>query len=445
MIRTEQSAALFAAAEAYAPGGVHTSIRNVEPRLVFTRAEGARIWDADGNEYLDYHAAFGPFILGHVHPVVVQRVEEALWETDLYGVGATPQEIALAEKVVEHVPSIEQVLFTNAGSEATFHALRVARAYTGREKIIKFQGCYHGWHDAVLRNVISAPEMVGKRDLLSAGIMAETADATLICDFNDADQVADTIAAHPGEIAAIIVEPIPHNIGCVRPEPGFLEALRELCDDHGVVLIFDEVITGFRHGLGGYQAVAGVTPDLTTLGKAIANGFPLAAIGGKREIMARFNTAPGGDTFFAGTYNGHAVGTVAALATIEIMETQGVHEHVFRLGDRVRAGLSDIMADAGVPAEVEGFGSVFLTYFMEGPVRNFTDLLRNDADFFVRYRQECIARGVFLLPMNIKRNHVSFAHTDADIDRTLQVAEDAVQALLRQGVRPEPSGALAVT
>ena len=445
MIRTEQSAALFAAAEAYAPGGVHTSIRNVEPRLVFTRAEGARIWDADGNEYLDYHAAFGPFILGHVHPVVVQRVEDALWETDLYGVGATPQEIALAEKVVAHVPSIEQVLFTNAGSEATFHALRVARAYTGREKIIKFQGCYHGWHDAVLRNVISAPEMVGKRDLLSAGIMAETADATLICDFNDADQVADTIAGRPGEIAAIIVEPIPHNIGCVRPEPGFLEALRELCDDHGIVLIFDEVITGFRHGLGGYQVVAGVTPDLTTLGKAIANGFPLAAVGGKRELMARFNTAPGGDTFFAGTYNGHAVGTVAALATIEIMETQDVHEQVFRLGDRVRAGLTEIMADAGVPAVVEGFGSVFLTYFMEGPVRNFTDLLRNDADFFVRYRQECIARGVFKLPMNIKRNHVSFAHTDADIDRTLQVAADAVQALLRQGVRPEPSGALAVT
>ena len=445
MVRTEQSAALFAKAEAYAPGGVHTSIRNVEPRLVFNRAEGARIWDADGNEYLDYHAAFGPFILGHVHPFVVQRVEEALWETDLYGVGATPQEIALARKVVEHVPSIEQVLFTNAGSEATFHALRAARAYTGRRKIIKFQGCYHGWHDAVLRNVISAPDMVGKRDLLSAGIMEETADATLICDFNDAGQVEDTLKLHPGEVAAIIVEPIPHNIGCVRPQPGFLEALRELSDAHGVVLIFDEVITGFRHGLGGYQAVAGVTPDLTTLGKAIANGFPLAAIGGKREIMARFNTAPGGDTFFAGTYNGHAVGTAAALATIEVMETQPVHREVFRLGDRVRAGLTEVMADAGVPAVVEGFGSVFLTYFMEGPVRNFTDLLRNDADFFVRYRRECVERGVFKLPMNIKRNHVSFAHTDADVDRTLQVAADAVHALLRQGVRPEPSGALAVT
>ena len=222
MVRTEQSAALFAEAEAYAPGGVHTSIRNVEPRLVFNRAEGARIWDVDGNEYLDYHAAFGPFILGHVHPLVVQRVEDALWETDLYGVGATPQEIALAKKVVEHVPSIEQVLFTNAGSEATFHALRVARAHTGREKIIKFQGCYHGWHDAVLRNVISAPEMIGGRDLLSAGMMAETADATLICTFNDADEVADTIRNHEGEIAAIIVEPIPHNIGCVRPQPGLL-------------------------------------------------------------------------------------------------------------------------------------------------------------------------------------------------------------------------------
>ncbi|MCY4438323.1 MAG: glutamate-1-semialdehyde 2,1-aminomutase [Chloroflexi bacterium] len=445
MVRTEQSAALFAEAEAYAPGGVHTSIRNVEPRLVFNRAEGARIWDADGNEYLDYHAAFGPFILGHVHPIVVQRVEEALWETDLYGVGATPQEIALAKKVVEHVPSIEQVLFTNAGSEATFHALRVARAHTGREKIIKFQGCYHGWHDAVLRNVISTPDMIGKRDFLSAGMMEETADATLICTFNDADEVEDTIRAHEGEIAAIIVEPIPHNIGCVRPEPGFLEALRALCDAHGIVLVFDEVITGFRHDLGGFQKVAGVTPDVTTLGKAIANGFPLAAVGGKKEIMSRFNTTPGGDTFFAGTYNGHAVGTVAALATIEIMETQGVHEEIFRLGDRIRTGLSEVMTDAGIPAVVEGFGSVFVTYFMDGPARNFTDLLQNDAEFFIRYRQECIKRGVFKLPMNIKRNHISFAHTDADIDRTLQVAEDAIHTLLRQGVKPEPSEVLALT
>ncbi len=445
MIRNEKSAALFAEAEAYAPGGVHTSIRSVEPRLVFDRAEGARIWDVDGNEYLDYHAAFGPFILGHVHPIVVQRVEDALWETDLYGVGATTQEIELAKKVVEHVPSIEQVLFTNAGSEATFHALRVARAHTGREKIIKFQGCYHGWHDAVLRNVISAPDMVGQRDLLSAGMMAETADATLVCTFNDADDVADTIAAHPGEIAAIIVEPIPHNIGCVRPQPGFLEALRDLSDAHGIVLIFDEVITGFRHGLGGYQQVAGVTPDITTLGKAIANGFPIAAIGGKREIMQRFNTNPGGDTFFAGTYNGHAVGTAAALATIEIMENQDVHAEIFRLGERMRGGLSDVMAAAGIPANVEGFGSVFVTYFMDGPARNFTDLLHNDADFFIRYRQECVKRGVFKLPMNIKRNHISFAHTDADVDRTLQVAEDAIHTLARQGVRPAPSQAVAVT
>ena len=220
--------------------------------------------------------------------------------------------------------------------------------------------------------------------------------------------------------------------------------MRELSDAHGIVLIFDEVITGFRHGLGGYQSVAGVTPDVTTLGKAIANGFPLAAVGGKREIMSRFNTAPGGDTFFAGTYNGHAVGTAAALATIEIMEKQDVHKEVYRLGDRICAGLTEVMDSAGIPANVEGFGSVFVTYFMDGPARNFTDLLQNDADFFVRYRQECVKRGVFKLPMNIKRNHVSFAHTDADIDRTLQVAEDAIHTLLRQGVRPEPNEALAV-
>jgi len=432
MVRTEQSAALFAEAEAYAPGGVHTSIRNIEPRLVFNRAEGARIWDVDGNEYLDYHAAFGPFILGHVHPLVVQRVEDALWETDLYGVGATPQEIALAKKVVEHVPSIEQVLFTNAGSEATFHALRVARAHTGREKIIKFQGCYHGWHDAVLRNVISAPDMIGGRDLLSAGMMKETADATLICTFNDADEVEDTILANEGEIAAIIVEPIPHNIGCVRPLPGFLEALRELSDAHGIVLIFDEVITGFRHDLGGYQKVAGVTPDVTTLGKAIANGFPLAVLGGKTGLMDYFaHPDPARRPTMGGTYNGHPVSMAAAIATIERLLASGgaVYRHLEDLGSQVQAGIEALLRARGIDGLVSRLGSAFSIYFMDHEPRDWHDLAaHHDFDRDLAMRRAMIDAGVYFFPVATKQCSISAAHSAGDISLTLEALDGALEA-----------------
>ena len=427
-LKLDKSSKLYEEANLYTPGGVHTSIRNVEPHLVFNRAEGAYIYDVDGNRYIDYQAAFGPFILGHNHRYVNSKVIENLSREDLFGTGTTELEIELSKLICKHVPSAEQVLFCNSGSEATFHAIRLSRAITERTKIIKFQGCYHGWHDYVARNMLSSWDKIGKRDPGSAGMLDEAIDNTLICTFNDLEDVEQTFKQNQGQIAALIVEPIPHNIGCVLPQPGFLAGLRKLCSEYGALLIFDEVITGFRHDIGGFQKIAGVTPDLTTMGKAMANGFPIAAIAGKKEYMSRFNTQPGGDVWFAGTYNGHVVGTSAALATMQLMETAPVHKHVFRLGNRVRAGIRDILDRLGIEGYVAGFGSVWTTYFMSFEPKNYTDLQHNDADFYVSFRKKLLENGIFKLPMNLKRNHISYSHTEADIDYTL----DVIEAVLRE-------------
>ncbi|MBI4164646.1 MAG: glutamate-1-semialdehyde 2,1-aminomutase [Acidobacteria bacterium] len=433
-LRTE-SHRLYEKACEVMPGGVNSAHRNFVPHLVIRETHGATIVDADGNEYIDYQAAFGPLILGHNHPEVNRRVAEALSGALLPGAGTTELEIAVAEKIHRHIPSAEKVLLCSTGSEATYHALRVSRAVTGRKRIIKFQGCYHGFHDSVLCNIISPADKVGKIDPGSAGILPETLDQTLVCRFNDLDDVERAMQAHPGEVAAIILEPIAHNIGCVLPKLGFLEGLRQIATRHGCVLIFDEVITGFRHHLGGYQAICGVTPDLTTLGKAIANGFPMAAICGKAQLMDHFKTRSGGDTFFAGTFNGNAVGCAAALATMDILEREPVHQHLFRLGERLRAGLQEIHQRFGVRATVEGFGSVFLTYFMDGPIESYTDLLRNDEAHFLEYRRGLLERGIFKLPVNLKRSHISYAHTDAHIDRTLEACEDVLKQMHGAPVR----------
>ena len=416
-------------AKQYTPGGLHTAIRIIEPPLCIRRARGAYLWDEDDKRYIDYHAAFAPIILGHCHQAVVDRVVEAIRETDLYGVTTTHSELDFSKKIVEHVPSVEQVLVCCTGSEATFHAVRLARAATGRRKIIKFQGCYHGWHDYVLRNVISGRQLVNKWDPGSAGMLHEAVENTLVCRFNNLDEVEEAVKENPDQIAGVILEPIPHNVGCILPKQEFLEGLRQICDREGIVLIFDEVITGFRHHIGGYQSICGVTPDLTTMGKAIANGFPIAAIGGKRELMQRFNTRVGGDVFFSGTFNGHASCLAAALATMEIMEAEAVHDHIFRLGKKMRDGLREMVNRLGYPCTVAGFGSVYTMYFMEErPIENFDALLANDAALYIRYRQELMKRGVFEIPMNLKRNHLSYSHTDADVDLSLEAAEEALGA-----------------
>lgn len=424
-----KSQALMDEARRVTPGGINTSIRRIPFDIVFERAEGAYIWDVDGNKYLDYHAAFGPLILGHAHPGVNQAVIDSIHKIDLLGVGTTAYEIEVARKIVEHVPSAEMAHLCNTGTETTHHAVRLSRAYTGRQKLIKFQGTYHGWHDYLLMNVVSAPEMVGKKDPGSAGMLPAAIENTTILDFNDLAAVERELRTE--QYAAVILEPIPHNIGCVLPTQEFAEGLRRLCDETGTVLVFDEVITGFRHGLGGYQEKLGVMPDLTTLAKAIANGYPCAAIAGKRELMMQFATA-GGKVFIAGTYNGHPVGAAAALATIRALEDGSVYEHIFGLGEYVRDGLTEIASRVGVPMLVAGYGSVFVPYFMDpeaGLPRNYTDLLRNDNAKDQAFRMAMVERGVFMCPLALKRNHISAAHTKADMDMTLNHAEDVLRAM----------------
>jgi glutamate-1-semialdehyde 2,1-aminomutase len=424
----ERSRQLLDRASATIPGGINTAKRKIDPPLCVSRASGGWFEDLDGTRYLDYHCAYSAILLGHAEPSVNYAVARAVEKGTLYGVGVTGDEVRLAERIVAHVPSVEQVLLCNTGTEATYHAIRLARGVTERQKIVKFQGCYDGYHDYVLRNVLSKPELVGKRDPGSKGMLDAAIDSTLVCRFNDLDDVRATFCAHPGEIAAVIVEPVAHNAPTILPEPGFLAGLRGLCDEHGAVLIFDEVITGFRHALGGYQSVAGVRPDLTTLGKAMANGYAVAALGGRRELMQRFTTTVHGDVLFGGTYNANAVGVAAALATIEILEEPDVYAHLFALGERMRAGLAAVTRDAGVPAWVSGYGSVFVLLFMEGPLRSYEDCLRNDVGLFLEYRQQLRRRGVFEMPENVGRSHVMWRHTEADVDRTLELAGEALRA-----------------
>jgi glutamate-1-semialdehyde 2,1-aminomutase len=421
---------LFKTAQKAIPGGVNSFSRAIDPPIVVQKAEGAYLYDAEGRRYLDYHAAFGPIILGHCHPAVNRAVIDAIQRIDLVGIGVTELETELAELVQKYVPSADLVHFCNTGTEATYNAVRLARAVTGRTKLLKFQGCFHGSHDYLAMNVISPREKVGTKDPLSAGTLAEAIDHTIVAEFNNLEEVESIVAKQADDIAAIILEPIPHNIGCVMPKQEFLEGLRTITKQNGIVLIFDEVITGFRHDLGGYQRICGVTPDLTTFGKAMANGFSCAAVCGRRDLMNNFATG-GGKALFAGTYNGHPVGMAAGIATVVELEKKQTYAHMFRLGDRVREGLREIFHRLGVPNHIAGFGTIFTAYFMEGPVNSYTDLLRNNNNLDVAFRRELVRRGVLVHPTPLKRNHICAAHTDADIDFTLENAEAALRTVLQ--------------
>jgi glutamate-1-semialdehyde 2,1-aminomutase len=426
MLRELSNTDLAERARRVIPGGVNSVNRVLPWPFVVRSAHGATITDVEGREYLDYHAAFGPIILGHNHPQVNAAVQAAMDRIDIIGAGVTEAEIELAEAIARHVPSAERVLLTNSGSEATYAALRLARGVTGRHKIVKFQGTYHGWHDAVLMNVISPPDRIGKRDLLSLGMSPGVVEDTLILPFNDIEAVSALLQQRGDEIAGVLVEVIPHNIGCVLPRPEFLQALRDLTAAAGALLIFDEVITGFRHSLGGYQKIAGVTPDLSTFAKAMANGYPIAALVGRAQYMDRFG--PGGGVFFAGTYNGHPVGVAAALATITALEDGSVHRHCFDLAQQAGDGIQAIADELGIALQVARFGSVFVPYFMTGPIESYTDLLRNDTARDVWFRRTMCEHDIFMLPTALKRNHVSAAYTAADIERTL----DAARRVLRE-------------
>jgi glutamate-1-semialdehyde 2,1-aminomutase len=429
LVPESSSSELLARASTVIPGGVNSGRRNAASKICMRDARGAYVTSVDGCRYIDYHASYGPIILGHAYRPVLDHVCERIAGGVLFGIGVTEDECALATKIVEHVPSVEQVLFCNSGSEATYHAIRLARAVTGREKLLHFEGTYHGVHDVVRE---------------TAGALATTRARTISCTFNDLEGLEDTLTQNADQVAAIIVEPIIHNApgATILPQPGFLEGLRVICDREGIVLIFDEVITGFRHHLGGYQAIAGVVPDLTTMAKAIANGFPLAAVGGRRRLMERFSTHPDGDVAMGGTYNGNAAVVAAGLRTIEILESEPVHEHVYALGDRMRAGLQQIADRAGIEAVAGGYGSLFVLSFFDGEARDHRDVARNDTELFLSYRRQLVARGVFEIPENVGRSHISYSHTADDIDRSLEIAEEALAAALDERAVTRGHGAL---
>jgi glutamate-1-semialdehyde 2,1-aminomutase len=337
--------------------------------------------------------------------------------------------VEVAELVCSVIPSADQMICCTSGSEATFHAIRLSRSVTGRRMVVKVQGGYHGWHDAVARNVISPPDLAYGLDPMSSGILPETLESTLIAEFNDLGSLEDLYTRYPEQIAAVIVEPIPHNVGALLPDPGYLEGLRKVTEAQGSLLIFDEVITGFRHALGGWQEISGVTPDLTSFGKAMGNGHPIAGLAGRHEHMQRFNSA-GGSVLLAGTFTGHPTACAAAVATINKLRDAKVFERTAELGQRMRDGLTGIVNELSLPATVRGYGSVFCVYFLEGEVHGYRDLMRNDNELYRDYHRRMTDRGFLMLPMSLKRNHVSFAHTEDDIDRTLEASRDVLKELV---------------
>ncbi len=417
-------------AERVIPGGLNSFSRYLGPPYGFARSAGAHVWDFDGNRYVDYHAAFGAIVLGHNDPDVDAAVTDALSPVDLMGVGISRGEVEVAELVCSVIPSADQMICCTSGSEATFHAIRLSRSVTGRRMVVKVQGGYHGWHDAVARNVISPPDLAYGLDPMSSGILPETLESTLIAEFNDLGSLEELYTRYPDQIAAVIVEPIPHNVGALLPDPGYLEGLRKVTEAQGSLLIFDEVITGFRHALGGWQEISGVTPDLTSFGKAMGNGHPIAGLAGKYEHMQRFNSA-GGSVLLAGTFTGHPTACAAAVATINKLRDAKVFERTAELGQRMRDGLNGIVTELDLPAAVRGYGSVFCMYFLEGEVHGYRDLMRNDNELYRDYHRRMTDRGFLMLPMALKRNHVSFAHTEEDIDRTLEASRDVLKELVR--------------
>jgi glutamate-1-semialdehyde-2,1-aminomutase len=428
------TADLIGEARTFIPGGVNSAGRAMGRPYGFRSAEGAYLTDFDGRRYVDYHAAFGAILLGHSDARVNQAVTETFGVIDLTGFGTSELEVECARLVAELFPSVEMSVTTMSGTEATFQAVRLARGVTKRKYILKFQGCFHGWHDAVARNVASPAARIYQRDPLSAGILDDALDSTLIAEFNDLGSVEELFQRYPEQIAAVILEPIPHNVGALLPEAGFLQGLRDITSANGSLLIFDEVITGFRHAPGGYQEIARVTPDLTSFGKAMGNGFPAAGLGGSAELMSHFSSA-GGDVLLAGTFNGNPSSMAAAIKTMSLIRDPevGFHQHVYALGDRIRDGLRAITARHSIPAVVTGHGSVFVVYFLEGEVHGYKDLLRNNDAAYEAFHRRMTDEGFLMYPMTLKRNHISGAHTADDIDRTLEAADKVLGEMARSG------------
>ena len=420
------SETLFDRAKKCIPGGVNSPVRafgsvGIAPRFI-TRGSGDRIWDEDGKEYIDYIGSWGPMILGHGHPAVLEAVEKAVRDGLSFG-AATRREVEMAELICELVPSIELVRMVNSGTEAVMSALRAARGFTGKDKIIMFAGCYHGHTDAMLVKAGSGVMTQGLPG--SAGVPAGCTKDTLTAVYNDLENVRELLEANKGEVAAVIVEPVGANMGVVLPENGFLEGLRSLCDEYEALLIFDEVITGFRLGLSGAQGYYGIRPDLTTFGKIIGGGMPVGAYGGRKEIMEMI--APSGPVYQAGTLSGNPVAMAAGLAQLTVLkEEKTLFTKLNAAADRFFTELDKILTDAGQPHCLNHIGSLGCVFFTGGPVQNYSDAQKSDTARFTAYFAHMLEQGIYLAPSQFEAMFLSAAHTQEDLDRTLEAVKSFV-------------------
>ena len=423
-----KSEALFAEAQRLMPGGVNSPVRSFRavtgtPPFIAS-GSGARVTDVDDNEYIDYLGSWGPLVLGHAHPKVVAALVQAARSGSSFG-APVEQEVELAKLITGALPSIESLRLVNSGTEACMSAIRLARAFTGRDKIIKFAGNYHGHADGLLVRAGSGGLTHGIPT--SAGVPASYASETLVGDFNDLDSVEALFNSYPNAIAGIIVEPVAGNMGVVPPAPGFLEGLRRVTAHAGAMLIFDEVITGFRVGAGGAQGLYGVMPDITTLGKIIGGGLPVGCYGGRREIMER--VAPLGDMYQAGTLSGNPLAVSAGVATLTELQKPGVYEQIDRLAARLTGGIGAAFQDAEVPGAINRVGSMFTGFFNPGPVESLAQVEQSDAARYGRYFHALLERGVYIAPSQFEAGFVSTAHTEADIDATIERVRDALTAI----------------
>jgi glutamate-1-semialdehyde 2,1-aminomutase len=419
---------LFARAQAVIPGGVDSPVRAFgavggTPPFI-DRGEGPYLWDADGRRYIDYVGSWGPLIVGHAHPEVLAAVQRAAARGLSFG-APTAAEVELAEQVCRLMPAIEQLRFVNSGTEATMSAIRLARGFTGRSKIVKFEGCYHGHADALLVKAGSGALTFGQPS--SAGVPPETAADTMVLPYNGSSAAEQTFAREGSKIAAVIVEPVAGNMNLVAPDPAFLNTLRVLCTRHGTLLIFDEVMTGFRVARGGAQALYHITPDLVTLGKVIGGGMPVGAFGGRRDVMAQI--APLGPVYQAGTLSGNPIAMAAGLATLKLIQADGFYDHLAYIAKRLTDGLAEAARQAGVPFSAQAVGGMFGLYFRDTPPRSYAEVMECDTTAFGRFFHAMLDEGIYLAPSAYEAGFVSAAHREADIDATVEAAQRAFEKL----------------
>ncbi|MEP0917836.1 glutamate-1-semialdehyde 2,1-aminomutase [Leptolyngbya sp. DQ-M1] len=410
------------------PGGVSSPVRAFKSvggqPIVFDRVKGAYAWDVDGNQYIDYIGTWGPAICGHAHPEVIRAIQAAAEKGTSFGAPSYLENV-LAEMVIDAVPSIEMVRFVNSGTEACMSVLRLMRAFTGREKIIKFEGCYHGHADMFLVKAGSGVATLGLPD--SPGVPKSTTSSTLTAPYNDLEAVKQLLEENPGEVAGVMLEPIVGNAGFIPPDPGFLAGLRELTTEHGALLVFDEVMTGFRIAYGGVQEKFGITPDLTTLGKVIGGGLPVGAYGGRREIMEM--VAPAGPMYQAGTLSGNPLAMTAGIKTLELLRQPGTYDYLDRITSRLIAGLLDVAKQTGHAACGGSISGMFGFFFAEGPVHSYEDAKKSDLSKFSKFHRGMLEQGVYLAPSQFEAGFTSLAHTDEDIDRTIEAARSVMSSL----------------